>query len=53
MKMNSAQIEQTLHTSNAAELNAEAIPAEHERGRPPRGEAPRPILIRCLYPRRP
>ena len=29
MKMNSAQIEQTLHTLNAAELNAEAIPAEH------------------------
>ena len=29
MKMNSAQIQQTLHTLNAAELNAEAIPAEH------------------------
>ncbi len=29
MKMNSSQIEQTLHTLNAAQLNAEAIPAEH------------------------
>ena len=29
MKMNSAQIQQTLHTLNAAELNAEAIPAGH------------------------
>ena len=30
MKMNSAQIEQTLHKLNAEEeLNAEAIPAEH------------------------
>jgi hypothetical protein len=29
MKMNSAQIEQTLHTLNTAQLNAEAIPAEH------------------------
>ena len=29
MKMNSAQIERTLHTLNAAALNAEAIPAEH------------------------
>ena len=29
MKMNSAQIQQTLHTLNAAELNAEAIPPEH------------------------
>jgi hypothetical protein len=29
MKMNSSQIERTLHTLNAAELNAEAIPAEH------------------------
>ena len=29
MKMNSAQIEQTLHTLNAAELNAEAIPSGH------------------------
>ena len=29
MKMNSTQIQQTLHTLNAAELNAEAIPAEH------------------------
>ena len=29
MKMNSAQIEHTLHTLNAAELNAEAIPAGH------------------------
>ena len=29
MKMNSAQIEQTLHTLNSAELNAEAIPAGH------------------------
>jgi hypothetical protein len=29
MKMNTAQIQQTLHTLNAAELNAEAIPAGH------------------------
>lgn len=29
MKMNTAQIERTLHTLNAAALNAEAIPAEH------------------------
>ena len=29
MKMNSAQIERTLHTLNAAALNAEAIPDEH------------------------
>lgn len=29
MKMNSAQIEQTLHRLNAEELNAEAIPAGH------------------------
>lgn len=29
MKMNSAQIQQTLHILNAAQLNAEAIPAEH------------------------
>ena len=29
MKMNSAQIERTLHTLNAAALNAEAVPAEH------------------------
>ena len=29
MKMNSTQIQQTLHTLNTAELNAEAIPAEH------------------------
>ena len=29
MKMNSAQIEQTLHKLNAEELNAEAIPAGH------------------------
>ena len=29
MKMNSAQIQQTLHSLNAAQLNAEAIPHEH------------------------
>jgi hypothetical protein len=29
MKLNSAQIEKTLRRLNAAELNAEAIPAEH------------------------
>jgi len=29
MKMNSSQIERTLHTLNAAALNAEAVPAEH------------------------
>jgi len=29
MKMNSAQIQQTLHTLNAAELNAETVPPEH------------------------
>jgi len=29
MKMNPAQIEQTLHKLNAEELNAEAIPAGH------------------------
>ncbi len=29
MKMNSAQIQQTLHSLNAAQLNAEAIPPEH------------------------
>jgi hypothetical protein len=29
MKMNSAQIQQTLHTLNSAQLNAEAIPAAH------------------------
>lgn len=29
MKMSSAQIQQTLHTLNTAQLNAEAIPAEH------------------------
>jgi hypothetical protein len=29
MKMNSAQIERTLHKMNAEELNAQPIPAEH------------------------
>ena len=29
MKMNSAQIQQTLHSLNSAQLNAEAIPPEH------------------------
>jgi len=29
MKMTSAQIQQTLHTLNAAKLNAETVPPEH------------------------